>query len=97
MKIFSWNEDKNKWIKHERGVSFEQVVFCIENGKLIDIIKHPNQKKYKGQRFYVVDIDNYVFIVPYVESENEIYLKTVFPSKKYTKIYLHRGIKNETV
>ena len=97
MKIFSWNEDKNKWIKHERGVSFEQVVFCIENGKLLDIIKHPNQKKYKGQGFYVVDIDNYVFIIPYVESENGFFLKTVFPSRKYTKMYLHRGIKNETV
>ena len=91
MKIFSWNEDKNRWFKRERGLSFEQVVFCIESGKLLDIIKHPNQKKYKGQRCYVVDIENYVFIVPYIESENGIFLKTVFPSRKYTKMYLNRG------
>jgi len=97
MKIFNWDEDKNRWLKHERGVSFEQVVFCIEKGKLLDIIKHPNQKKYKGQWCYVVDLENYVFIVPYVEREESIFLKTIFPSRKYTKMYLHRRIKNESV
>lgn len=88
MKIFDWNEDKNRWLKHERGVSFEQIVFCVENGKLLDVIKHPNQNKYSEQRFYVVDVNNYVYIVPYVEKENVIFLKTIFPSRKYTKIYL---------
>ena len=88
MKIFDWNEDKNRWLKNERGVSFEQIVFCIENGKLLDVIKHPNKKKYREQRFYVVDVNNYVYIVPYVEKENVIFLKTIFPSRKYTKIYL---------
>ena len=88
MKIFDWNEDKNRWLKNKRGVSFEQIVFCIENGKLLDVIKHPNKKKYREQRFYVVDVNNYVYIVPYVEKENVIFLKTIFPSRKYTKIYL---------
>jgi hypothetical protein len=74
----------------ERGLSFEQVVLCIQSGKLLDIIEHPNQEKYKGQRCYVVDIENYVFIVPYIESESGIFLKTVFPSRKYTKMYLDR-------
>lgn len=97
MKTFNWNEDKNKWLQRERGISFEQVVFCIENEKLLDIIKHPNQEKYKGQCFYVVDIDNYALIVPYVESENAIFLKTIFPSRKYTKIYIRQETKNETV
>ncbi len=97
MKIFNWDEDKNRLLKHERGVSFEQVVFCIEKGKLLDIIEHPNQEKYKEQRCYVVDIENYVFIVPYVESEQSIFLKTIFPSRKYTKMYLHRRIKNGSV
>lgn len=90
MKTFSWNEDKNSWLKRERDISFEEVIFCIENGKLLNVIRHPNQKKYSEQRFYVVDIDNYVFIVPYVESEEGIFLKTIFPSRKYTKIYLHQ-------
>ncbi len=88
MSTFNWDEDKNTWLKRERGVSFEEVIFCIENGNLLDVIRHPNQKKYSDQRFYVVDIGNYVFIVPYVESEESIFLKTIFPSRKYTKIYL---------
>ena len=91
MKTFNWNEDKNRWLKQERVVSFEQVVFCIESGKILDIIKHPNQVKYQHQQFYVIDINRYVFIVPYVENENVIFLKTVFPSRKYTKLYLGLG------
>jgi len=90
MKTFNWDEGKNQWLKRERGVSFEQVVFCIEEGKLIDVIKHPNQAKYKEQKFYVIDIDNYAFIVPYVEEEQGIFLKTIFPSRKYTRIYLYK-------
>lgn len=90
MKTFNWDENKNRWLKRERGVSFEQVVVCIENGKLIDVIKHPNQKKYKGQKFYVIDIDHYAFIVPYVEEEQCIFLKTIFPSRKYAQIYLDK-------
>jgi uncharacterized DUF497 family protein len=97
MKIFNWDEEKNNWLKRERGVSFEQVVFCIEEGKLLDIVRHPNQERYKGQRLYIVDIDDYAFVVPYVESEGCIFLKTVFPSRKYTSMYLRKGGKNETV
>ena len=91
MKTFNWNEEKNRWLKQERGVSFEQVVICIENGKILDIIKHPNPEKYPNQQFYIIDINSYVFIVPYVENENVIFLKTVFPSRKYTNLYLGLG------
>jgi hypothetical protein len=82
---------KNRWLKQERGVSFKQVVFCIENGKILDIIKNPNLEKYQHQQLYVIDINGYVFIVPYVENENVIFLKTVFPSRKYTQLYLGLG------
>ena len=90
MKPFDWNEDKNRWLKQERGVSFEQVVFNIENGNLLDVIQHPNQAKYKGQRVYVIEIDNYVYMIPYVEEQDVIFLKTVFPSRKYTNLYLRK-------
>ena len=46
---------------------------------------------YKGQRMYVVAIDNYAYIVPFVDDENERFLKTIFPSRKYTKIYRSKG------
>ncbi|MBF0101382.1 MAG: DUF4258 domain-containing protein [Desulfobacterales bacterium] len=88
MTIFNWNHEKNKILKEERGISFEAIVFCIENGLLLDIIEHPNQEKYRGQKIYVVNVNGYVYLVPFVESEGEIFLKTVYPSRKYTKNYL---------
>jgi len=90
MKPFDWDEGKNKWLKLEREVSFEQVVFSIENGKLLDIIKHPNPGRYKGQLVYVVEMEGYAYMVPSVENDDVIFLKTIFPSRKYTKIYLRK-------
>ena len=91
MKLFNWDNEKNEKLKKERGVSFEKVLFCIKNDQLLDVIEHPNQKMYKGQRMYVVAIDNYAYIVPFVDDGDERFLKTIFPSRKYTKIYLGKG------
>ena len=88
MKPFEWDEDKNRWLKRERGVSFEQIVFSIATGNLLDVIRHPNQAKYSGQWVYVVEVDNYVYLVPYVEGRESVFLKTLFPSRKYTKRHL---------
>ena len=93
MKPFDWNEEKNNWLKRERDVSFEQVVLGIENGKLLDVIRHPNQTKYKGQRVYVIEIEGYAYMVPYVEDDDVIFLKTIFPSRKYTNMYLRKDEK----
>jgi hypothetical protein len=93
MKPFDWNEEKNAWLKRERDVSFEQVVFSIENGKLLDVIRHPNQTKFKGQRVYVLEMEGYAYMVPYVEDDDAIFLKTIFPSRKYTKMYLRKDEK----
>ena len=90
MKPFDWSERKNKWLKKERGVSFEQVLFSIETGKPLDIIRHPNPAKYRDQRVFVVEIEGYVYMVPYVEYDEVIFLKTIFPGRKYTRIYLHK-------
>ena len=91
MKTFNWDNKKNERLRIERGVSFEEVVFCIENGQILDVIEHPNKEKYKGQRMYVVAINNYAYIVPFIDGENERFLKTIFPSRKYTKLYLNKG------
>ncbi len=88
-KIFNWNHAKNEILKQERGVSFEAVVFCVENGLLLDIIQHSNQEKYKGQKMYVINLNDYAYLVPFIESVDEIFLKTIYPSRKYTKKYLH--------
>ncbi len=87
MKVFNWNSDKNHQLIEERGKSFEEAIFHIENGGLLDDICHPNAVDYPHQRIFVVVIDNYAYLVPYVEMENEIFLKTVIPSRKFTKLY----------
>lgn len=88
MKIYNWNAEKNEVVIVDRGVSFVEVVFYIENGGLLDEIAHPNSQEYSHQRIFVVAIESYVYLVPYVETEDEIFLKTIIPSRKFTKIYL---------
>ena len=93
MKSFKWNLKKNQKLLEERGISFEEVVFYLQNDGLIDDIKHPNEKDYPHQRMFVVDIEGYSYIVPYVETNDEIFLKTVIPSRKATKRY--SGVRDE--
>lgn len=90
MRYFTWNNEKNKKLKEERGISFEEVVFHIEKGNLLEVINHPNQEKYKGQRMFVVNINNYVYLIPFVEDKKETFLKTIIPSRKATKKYLKK-------
>jgi uncharacterized DUF497 family protein len=92
IKLFVWNADKSQLLKIERGISFEDVIFCIANGQLLDVVRHPNVEKYAHQRMFVVRIDQYVYLVPFVESKTEIFLKTIIPSRKATRQYL-RGVK----
>ena len=91
MKYLNWNLKKNALLKKIRGISFEEIVSRIEAGKLLDIKENPTRK---NQKIYIVEIDNYAIIVPFVENDREIFLKTAFPSRKYTKIY-GLGGKNE--
>jgi uncharacterized DUF497 family protein len=93
MKIFSWNEEKNDQLKTERQVSFEEVVLYIELGFLLDVLEHPNQEKYKGQKVFVVQIDEYVYLVPFVETADQVFLKTIIPSRKATRKYLKGSVK----
>lgn len=91
MKYYSWSDDKNKLLKQDRGISFEDVVFFLENGGHILTLEHPNRIKYPGQKMYVVDIKGYVFLVPFRETENGIHLITAFPSRKATKEHIRRN------
>jgi hypothetical protein len=93
MKTINWNAEKNLALKELRDICFEDVVFYIERGEILDDYAHPNQKAYPGQRIMVVCIDNYAYLVPYVENEEELLLKTIIPSRKATQKYL--GENNE--
>ncbi len=88
MKKYTYNQAKNIKLKSERGISFEELIWLINDGYLIDILDHPDQQKYPGQSIFVVDIEGYVWLVPYVEDDDKIFLKTAFPSRKHSKKYL---------
>ncbi len=83
--MFDWDEIKNEHLKRERDISFEEVVFWIENDGLLKVEDHPNQQKYPGQRIYIVCIETYVYLVPFVEQNGIVFLKTIIPSRKATK------------
>jgi uncharacterized DUF497 family protein len=88
MKYFSWNNNKNEKLKQQRDVSFEEIIYQIQNDGLVEILDYPNEEIYKGQRIFVVVFRKYIYLVPFIENEKEIFLKTIIPSRKFTKMYL---------
>ncbi len=94
MKPFLWDPEKNEWLKRERGISFDQVVLHIEQGDLLDILEHPNPRKYPGQRILIVRLEDYVYVVPCLEMEDAVMLKTIIPSRKLTKQYSRKRSDN---
>lgn len=87
MKTFAWNSEKNELLKLERGISFEEIVLNIQLGNEVDVYEHPNQERYSGQKISVVLIEGYAFLVPFKETEEEIFLKTIIHSRKATRAY----------
>jgi uncharacterized DUF497 family protein len=94
MRYFDWNPDKNKRLKEQRGITFEEIVFYILHRGLLDVIEHPNKQQYPDQRIFVVNVEGYVCLVPFVETEETVFLKTIIPSRKMTKKY-HGADKHE--
>ncbi|MBI5400704.1 MAG: BrnT family toxin [Candidatus Yonathbacteria bacterium] len=86
MKYHDWDEEKNLKLIQERGVSFEICLAHIEQGKILDIIE--NKTPYEHQRVYVLEMDEYVYYVPFVEDKEKVFLKTIISSRKATKKYL---------
>jgi hypothetical protein len=84
---FAWDAENAK-LRADPGIGFEDVVFHIERGDLLDILEHPNPDRYGGQRIFVVQRDDYVYLVSFVEDEHRVFLKTIIPSRKATKQYL---------
>ena len=93
MKYLAWNKEKNEQLKKERNISFEIVSYLIESKQVLDILKHQNEDKYPNQRIFIVPYNNYAWLVPFVEGEEQIFLKTIIPNRKATIKYLN-GDKN---
>ena len=88
MKSYDWNREKNEVLRNDSGISFEEIVFHIENGDELDVYPHPNQERYPNQLISVVAVNNYAYLVPYIESEEGVFLKTIIPSRRATKRYI---------
>jgi hypothetical protein len=84
-----WNALKNEWLKQERGVGFEDFIIAIQENRVLDSLEHPNTEKYPNQRVFIARIGQYIYAVPYVKTETGLFLKTIIPSRKYTKLYLN--------
>jgi uncharacterized DUF497 family protein len=91
VKRFAWDEAKNLKLKAERSIGFEEIVYYIQAGGLLDILEHPNRERYGDQRIFVVRREDYVFLVPFVEDEDFVFLKTIIPSRKMTRHHLRKA------
>ncbi|MBL7072990.1 MAG: BrnT family toxin [Candidatus Omnitrophica bacterium] len=89
MKKIQWDPEKNRKLKEERGISFDEVLACIENENVLSIRSHP-KKKYKHQKIFIIRLNEYVYYVPFVEDKDKLFLKTIIPSSKLTKEYLEK-------
>jgi hypothetical protein len=88
VKPIRWNAGKSLSLKAERGVSFEEILSAISQGGLLKVMEHPNRAKYGHQKMLVVRIREYAYLVPYVENDQEIFLKSIMPSRKATREFL---------
>ena len=88
MSKFDWDDEKSESLEKTRGICFEDVIIHIQNGCVLEIIKHPNRDRYPKQNVIVLDVEGYVYLVPYVKSKGTRFLKTIIPSRKATREYL---------
>jgi hypothetical protein len=88
MKSYRWPSDKNEKLQADRGVTFEQLIVARESGGLLDVVAHPNSRKYPRQLVFVVAVEGYAYLVPFVEEDEYYFLKTIIPSRKATRLYL---------
>ncbi len=84
---YEWNPEKNEWLKKERNISFEQIIFHLSQGDIWKVANYPDQKKYPGQKIYFVIIENDIYLVPLIIEREYIYLKIIIPHKRATKDY----------
>ncbi|MEW6419980.1 MAG: toxin [Nitrospirota bacterium] len=84
---YDWDSQKNEWLKRERKISFEKIIFHLARGDVWKVSDHPDQENYPGQKIYFVVVEDYVYLVPHVVEKDYIFLKTIIPSRKATRLY----------
>jgi hypothetical protein len=91
--IYSWDETKNRYLSINRNMSFERILVALEEGDILQVLQNPNQYKYKNQKIYILNIDNYAWVVPFRDEADKRVLITAYPSRKFTAEYLGGGLK----
>jgi len=85
---YEWDPEKNEWLKKERNISFEKIIYHLSRGDIWRVADHPDQKNYPGQRIYFVAVESYIYLIPHVVEKDYIFLKTIILNRKATKAYL---------
>lgn len=88
-KVFDWENEKNKKLIKERKISFEAVVSLIESGNIVAIVAGKGKRTHQKQ--FVLEMNRYIYVVPFVEDDQKVFLKTIIPSRKLTKKFLSGG------
>ncbi len=83
-KLVEWNIEKAQILSETRGLEFERVSIMIEEGLYIDIRQIPSRP---DQRMFILDYDDYIVCVPFVESDDKIFLKTAYRNRKTNKLF----------
>ena len=84
---YEYSNEKNLRLLKERGISFEDIIAILDTKEPLAIIDHPNKTKYPHQKIYVIDVNGYAYLVPFERHSNKVILKTIFPSRKITRLY----------
>ena len=85
--MITYGKEKNELLKQSRGIGFEEIISAVNSGKVLDVYDHPDQVNYPGQKIYVVEALDYVYLVPLGRSDEGVFLKTIIPSRKAKKMY----------
>lgn len=85
--MITYGKEKNELLKQNRGIGFEEIISAIDSGKVLDVYDHPDQVNYPGQKIYVVEALDYVYLVPFIRNDEGLFLKTIIPSRKAKKMY----------
>jgi hypothetical protein len=93
MKRMDWSDEKNRWLERVRGITFEDIIYHMAHDGLLDVIEHPSPERHPGQRIFIARVEGYVCLVPFIEDDEVIFLKTVIPSRRMTRAYLGEGTK----
>jgi hypothetical protein len=93
--IYDYNNEKNLKLLKERGIGFEEIICILDTKEFLAVIDHPNPRKYLNQKIYIVDVDGYAYLVPFEKSNNKCVLKTIYPSRKITRLYREKLLRGE--